>query len=258
VTKPTPEIALTPNEVQEILAHCGPQALLVGGQALALWAAVYEVTPPEVLAAAISSDADFIGNAELARKLGRALKHWDFWRPEFDDATVQTAKLTRTVEGGIKQIDFLGSIAGLDTQAVQRRAATITLASGVDLRVLHPLDVLESRLQNLLLIPAKRHVEGVAQAHLAVKVAYGFLIRLIEEGASTRVILDATERVGKIATNKRLTSVMLDYEVDVLSAVPVERIEQPDFRTKRWPRLTKAVQEQKRKYQHQRARRARP
>jgi len=94
---------------------------LVGGQALALWAAVYDVTPPPVLAGAISSDADFIGNVQLARKLGHALKLWDFWQPAPDDATTQTAKLTRTVANGIKQIDFLDGIAGLDTQAVQRR-----------------------------------------------------------------------------------------------------------------------------------------
>ncbi|MDB6103528.1 MAG: hypothetical protein JWO52_3527 [Gammaproteobacteria bacterium] len=129
MTKSTPEVALTPEEVQEILAHCGPHALLVSGQALALWAAVYDVTPPPVLAGAISSDADFIGNVQLARKLGHALKLWDFWQPAPDDATTQTAKLTRTVANGIKQIDFLDGIAGLDTQAVQRRAATITLAS---------------------------------------------------------------------------------------------------------------------------------
>jgi hypothetical protein len=256
VTEPAHEIALTPDEVQEILAHCGPHALLVGGQALALWATVYEVTPPKVLAAAISSDADFIGNAELARKLGRALKHWDLWKPSFDDTTVQTAKLTRTVEGGIKQIDFLGAIAGLNTEAVQRRAVTITLVSSVELRVLHPLDVLESRLQNLLLIPAKRGVVGIAQAQLAVKIAKGFFNRLIMEGASTRVIFDAVERIGQIATNKRLTSVMLDYEIDVLSAVPVEKIDHAHFRMKRWPQITETVQEQKRKYQQQRTRRA--
>src|ERR1700736_5069235 len=111
----------------------------------------------------------------------------------------QTAKLNRTVEGGIKQIDFLGAIAGLDTAAVQRRAVVITLASGVELRVLHPLDVLESRLQNLLLIPEKRHAEGIAQTHLAVRIANAFLLRRIEEGASTREILDVIERIGQIA-----------------------------------------------------------
>ena len=257
MTKPTPEVALTPEEVREILAHCGPNALLVGGQALALWAAVYDVTPPPVLAAAISSDADFIGNVQLARKLGHALKLWDFWQPAPDDATTQTAKLTRTVADGIKQIDFLDGIAGLDTHAVQRRAATITLASGADLRVLHPLDVLESRLQNLRLIAGKRNAAGIAQAHLAVGIAKSFLLRMIEEAASARATFDAIERIGQIATNKNLTGVMLDYNVDVLAAVPAERIEQPAFLTRRWPQITQAVEEQKRKYQEQRARRSR-
>lgn len=258
MTEPIHESALTPDEVREILAQCGPHALLVGGQALALWAAVYEVAPPKVLAASISSDADFIGNAALAHKLGDALKDWDFWQPTFDDATSQTAKLTRTVEDGIKQIDFLGAIAGLDTAAVQRRAVVITLASGVELRVLHPLDTLESRLQNLLLIPQKRNAAGIAQAHLAVGIANAFVTRRIEEGASLREVLDAIERIGQIATNKRLTGVLLDYAIDILSAVPVEKIDHADFRKKRWPQITQSVAEQRRKYQQQRARRAGP
>jgi hypothetical protein len=257
VTEPLHEVALSPDEVREILAQCGRRALLVGGQALALWTAVYKVTPPKVLAASISSDADFIGDATLARNLGEALNGWDFWQPKFDDATPQTAKLSRTVEGGVKQIDFLGGIAGLDTAAVQRRAVLITLASGVELRVLHPLDVLESRLQNLLLIPEKRHAAGIAQTHLAVRVANAFLARRIKEGASTREVLDAIERIAQIATNKRLTGVMLDYDVDILSAVPFEKVVHAEFRTKRWPQITQAVQERQRKYQQQRVRRAR-
>ena len=224
---------------------------------MALWAAVYEVTPPAVLSAAISSDADFIGSVQFARKLGHALKPGELWQPAPDDATPQTAKLTRTVEEGIKQIDFLDGIAALDTDAVQRRAVILTLASGTDLRVLHPLDVLESRLQNLRLIAGKRNVAGIAQAHLAVGIVRSFLLRLIEDGASIRVIFDAITRVGQIATNKTLTGVMLDYSVDVLSAVPAERIQQPAFRTKRWPQITQAVEEQRRKFQKQRARRPR-
>lgn len=258
MTEPIHEIALTTDEVREILAQCGPHALLVGGQALALWASVYAVTPPKVLAASISSDADFIGNATLARKLGEALKGWDFWKPTLDDATPQTAKLSRTVKGGVKQIDFLGAIAGLDTAAVQRRAVVITLISGVELRVLHPLDVLESRLQNLLLIPEKRHAAGIAQAHLAVRVANAFQARRIAEGASLREVLDAIERIGQIATNKRLTSVLLDYEIDILSAVPIETVDHAAFRMKRWPQITQLVEERQRKYQQQRARRGKP
>ena len=253
--EPRPEIALTPEEVQEILSLCGTRALLVGGQALALWTTIFEVSPPEEIAAAISSDADFIGSADVAQKLGRALKHWDFWKPKFDDATVQTAKLTRTVSEGIKQIDFLGGIAGLGTEAIQRRAVTLTLASGTDLRVLHPLDVLESRLQNLLLIPEKRNAGGIAQARLGIRIANAFLSRLLDESGETRIFFDAVERVAQIAASKRLTSVMLDHNFDILAAVPIERIENSAFQTKRWPRITRTVQEQQQKYQRLRARR---
>jgi hypothetical protein len=114
------------------------------------------------------------------------------------------------------------------------------------------------RLQNLLLIPGKRHAAGIAQAHLAVRVVNAFLTRRIEEGASLREILDAIERVGQIATNKRLTGVLLDYEIDILSAVPFEKVDHADFRMKRWPQITQSVEEGRRKYQQQRARRARP
>lgn len=247
MTEPRPEIALTPAEVEEILSLCGPRALLVGGQALALWTTFFEVVPPDELAASISSDADFIGNAEIARELGRALKQWDFWKPKLDDATIQTAKLTQTVSEGIKQIDFLGGIAGLDTKAVQRRAVTFTLASGIDLRVLHPLDVLESRLQNLLLIPEKRNASGIAQARLAISVTKAFLGRLLEEQGQMRTFFDAVERVAQIATNKQLTGVVLDYHFDILSAIPIERVENSAFQAKRWPKILQTVQEQQRK-----------
>ena len=249
----TPEVALTAAEVQEILSVCGTQALLVGGQALALWAVIYDVTPPRILATSISSDADFIGSAEIARKLASSLRHWKFWRPDLEDVTVQTAKLTRTVPEGIKQIDFLAAIAGLDTETIQRRAVTITLASGTGLRVLHPLDLLESRLQNLLLIPEKRHPGGIAQAQLAIAIAQAFLNRLLDVGSDMRSVLDAIERIGQIAANKALTAVTVDYSLDVLAAVPVARIDQPLFLTKRWPTIVHAVAKQRRLYQRLRA-----
>jgi hypothetical protein len=119
----------------------------------------------------------------------------------------------------------------------------ITLASGVELRVLHPLDVLESHLQNLLLIPQKRHAVGIAQAHVAaVRIVNAFPARRIEQCASVREVLDAIECIGQIATNERLTGVLLDYDVDILSAVAIEKVDHTNFRAKRWPQIARAVQ----------------
>lgn len=87
------DAALTHEEVDKILRYCGPRSLLVGGQALAFWALHYEIEPVGALSAKITSDADFIGTATDARRLGAAM-NWKVWIATLDDATVQTAKVT--------------------------------------------------------------------------------------------------------------------------------------------------------------------
>lgn len=66
------ETPLTPEDVRKILRVCAEEGVLVGGQALAFWADHLEVKPPVDLPV-VTVDADFIGDARLARKLGSAL-----------------------------------------------------------------------------------------------------------------------------------------------------------------------------------------
>ncbi len=248
-TDPLPELALTDEEVDEILRHCAGQALLVGEQALAFWAQYYRIKPHGELAIAVTSDADFVGAAEVARALSEALKPagWRYWQPSPEDATSQTAKLSKRIEGlGIKQIDFLDGIVGLKTHGIQRRAVALELADGPRLRVLHPLDVLESRLKNLAELPSKRNSHGVSQARLAVEVAGCFLDQLVREGPARR-LLDATERLFQIACQKSLQGVFHDYGIDVLGAIPADRIPSEAFRKKRWPQILEHVAKQRRR-----------
>lgn len=256
-TDPLPEIALTDEEIDLVLRHCDGQALLVGGQALAFWTQHYLIKLHGELALSVTSDADFIGTAQHARELSRALQPegWRYWQPLPDEATSQTAKLSKRIEGlGIKQIDFLDRIVGLKTDGIQRRAVALELADGMRLRVLHPLDVLESRLRNLAELPSKRNPHGIAQAHLAIDVATCFLEQLLRE-ASGRRLLDAIERMAQIAGQKSLQAVFHDHGIDVLGAVPAARIPSEAFRTKRWPQILAHVAQQRRAYeQRQRAR----
>jgi len=86
--------------------------------------------------------------------------------------TPQTGKVThRTKSGQVKQVDFLSGVAGLTTKDLARRAIEMEVPDIGHLRVIHPLDVLDSRIQNLHLLPEKRTEAGIAQAHLAVGVA---------------------------------------------------------------------------------------
>lgn len=254
MNNPLPEIALTEEEIDQILRTCNGRALLVGGQALAFWAQHYQVTPPGVLAESVTSDADFVGAATVARDIWKALQAlgWKYWQPSSEDATSQTAKLSKTVEGqGIKQIDFLDAIIGLRTEGIERRAAILTLADGTRLRVLHPLDVLESRLQNLAHLAEKRTSQGIAQANLALEIVRCYLEEALRHD-SPRRLLNAIERLAQTAQQSGLAAVFHDYSLDLLSVVPLDRVPVEEFRTRRWPQLKAAVDEQRRSYAQRR------
>jgi hypothetical protein len=119
------EVALTEEEKNTILSYCGPEPLLVGGQALAFWAVWFKIASPAELGDKVTTDADFVGSSKNARALNKQL-HWTMWTPSLDDSTPQTAKLTKRVDyNGVKQIDFLHSIVGLDTKEIRKRAVAI-------------------------------------------------------------------------------------------------------------------------------------
>jgi hypothetical protein len=252
------EVALTPDEVDEILRQCGHGVLLVGGQALAFWAVRYGVEPVGELSKKITSDADFIGTASEAKALGAALR-WTVWLATMDDAGGQTAKVTKQIPGGgVKQVDYLSGIVGLDTAKIQARAVEALLPSGVTVRILHPLDVLESRLRNLVVLPSKQNAVGIAQAKLAIAVAGKFANAMLDSRVESRTVLSAIERIVTIALDKVLIGVAVDYGLDVLGAVPASRIKSPEFQTARWPRILKKFTELKLKHEQRAAGRGAP
>jgi len=248
------EATLSREDLRSILKVCSTEGVLVGGQALGFWADHFVLRRPTDLVAAVSADADFIADGELARKLARALG-WKPWIPGFDDATFQTGKVTqRLPDGSIKQVDFLAGVAGLATEDVVRRALEMDVPEIGRLRVMHPIDVLDSRIQNLALIPEKRTRAGVSQARLAIDVARAFIGAEIDERGEKKA-LKLLERIAVIAADEGALSVFVQYEIDPLLAVPLE-----DFRTttalhtQRWPQITAAVARKRDRYRRQQTR----
>src|SRR6202453_192607 len=239
------EAPLTPEEVQEILSICSPRGLLVGGQALAFWADHLQVERPVTLVSGVTADADFIGDSVLAKDLAKRLG-WQIWIPALDDSTPQTGKVThRTKNGTVKQVDFLSGVVGLTTKDLARRAIELELPEIGHLRVIHPIDVLDSRIQNLHLLPEKRTDAGIAQARLAVDVARAF-IRLEVATRDERAGLKLLGRAADIPGEHAAVRVFLLYGIDPLKAVPLE-----DFRTTsalhklRWPQIIAEVGEKR-------------
>jgi hypothetical protein len=239
------EAALTPEDVRKILSICSPRGLLVGGQALAFWADHLQVKRPANLVSGVTADADFIGDAALAKDLGKRLG-WETWIPALDDATPQTGKVSHRVRnGGVKQVDFLSGVAGLTTKDLVRRAVEMDVPDTGRVRVIHPIDVLDSRIQNLHLLAEKRTRAGIAQATLAVDVARAFIQQQVAT-RSERTGLKLLERVATIASESAAVRVFLLFGIDPLAAVPLE-----DFRTSsalhkvRWPQIVAEVNEKR-------------
>ena len=244
------EAALTPAEVDRILRICGAEALLVGGQALAAWAVFYDVEPVGVLSGAVTMDADFIGTKDVARALHRQLGHpWKVREGTLDDAGGQVAKVYATVpDEGIKQVDFLSGIVGLDTQKIRGRATELELSDGVVVHVLHPLDVLESRLRNLAVLSSKQNAVGVEQARLSVQVVRAFIEGHMADRGDPRIVRQAVKRVQNLALDTALSHVAFTYDIDVLAAVPVERISYSRFHEEQWPRVLRRLDTKRAKF----------
>lgn len=243
------EASLAPEDVRKILRVCSSRGLLVGGQALAFWADYLDVQPPAELASAVTADADFIGDSALAKELGKRLG-WQTWIPALDEATPQTGKVTHRLEDGtVKQVDFLSGVAGLTTKDLVRRAVLVAVPQIGRLRVIHPVDVLDSRVQNLHLLPEKRNEAGVAQARLAVDVVRAFIRHQIR-AVGERACLKSLERVAEIAGDMAAVRVYQLYGVDPLDAIPLD-----DFRTTsalhkvRWPQIIADVAKKRRALQ---------
>lgn len=233
------EAELTSEEVERILKVCGPRALLVGGQALAAWAVYYGIQPAGELSRVVTMDADFIGSIETAQKLQRSLgQPWKLRKATLDDVGPQVAKVYATLpQQGIKQVDFLSGIVGLDTEAILKRAGQLTLNDGSTVQILHPLDVLESRLRNLDVLASKRNAIGVAQARLAVSVVRAFIEDYMNEAGDPRTVRQSVKRVEKLALDSRLSRVAFTYDIDILAAIPVDRIAYSRFPEEQWPRI---------------------
>lgn len=248
------EAVLSLEDLRSILQVCSTSGVLVGGQALAFWSDHFDVQRPANLEPAVSADADFIADAELARKLAEILG-WTPWIPGFDDATFQTGKVTKKLEdGSVKQVAFLESVAGLATQDVVRRAIEMDVPEVGRLRIMHPLDVLDSRIQNLDMIPSKRTRAGVSQAELAVDVARRFLsLEIAERGE--RKALRLLERIGSMASYDGSVRIFLKYGIDPLNAVPVEEFKMTTaLHKKRWPQILRSISRKREKLRQLQAR----
>lgn len=196
--EPEPAVPDSPEEIpQDLLVQIliGAESLdsiVVGGQALNMWGEhFFHKAQGELRAYAPfqSKDIDFFGDATVAAELARILEA-DLMIPSRDDVvTPNSAAIRVGLRGKHYIIDFLHSVAGLDTEVMRKRAQILKEPLAVrggtrrdtEVRLLHPVDVLISRIAGVTLLK-RRDTGALRQLAAAPIVLREFIRELLEIG----------------------------------------------------------------------------
>jgi hypothetical protein len=240
-------VAIQQRLLAHILSLAGQRMVLVGGQALAFWAAYYAVPMPT---SAVTKDADFLGVAEDVRRIARGLGGQAHY-PHEKALTALAGQVTKALPGrDYVNIDVLHRLHGeVSAQAARARAVKVEADAGQFL-VLHPLDVLQGRLENLYSLREKQDEHGAAQLALAIEMTRAFLAdeaaRAEPEGARRRnaLLLKHLKRIAAMARSDAGRKVARRFGLHVADGIaPAVVVGMPTFLAKELPLLRPLMSE---------------
>lgn len=171
--------------------------ILVGGQALVVWAEVYRQTISQHgnTGPVTSRDLDFFGFKEAASALADNLDA-KLLLPGFDDHSPSTALVEITFEHQEMTIDFLGSILGVSDRELKDGGLIVSLdyqdgheRKSLEITLLHPQLCLQSRVANILHPGLGRRSDmSFRQLQVAVYVLRAFLLEKIAQEDTRREV----------------------------------------------------------------------
>lgn len=199
-------------------------SVLVGGMAVNLWANAYGI---ESRIPHLTGDIDFFGDRlaieESAEKLRAAGEHVTEYLATLDDATSNSGKLSVAAKAPDVEpagIDFMARIDGLSTDDIVSKAIPVQLGEATVL-VMHPILLLENKINNLALYPNKRNSAGVEQARLAIEIARRFLENHARN-EDRRATLLLVERVARAAGREAACFAAKAFQLPMLDVLPDE------------------------------------
>jgi hypothetical protein len=239
---------LTPEDLRDIflkLQAVNLDAIVVGGQAVNLWAVKYSQRCPQLLDLLpfASEDLDFYGGkveAIICRDAlqGKANLNTDF------DATPNSGVVLVNRQDRVLRIDFLASVYGLNDSEITGTAvmfAGTDKLAGINIKVLNPVLCLEGKLKCLLRLPqgGRQDLKHVKMSIMCVKE---FLadICLAQE---PRTGLKLVERVFSNSLREDGLNAWYRHSIEVELAIPLEAISQLTdekwlgFKTQRLPQI---------------------
>lgn len=234
-----------PELLERILELAGIDMILVGGQALAFWAAYYHAPAPAI---AITKDVDLLGTKADVERLARGLDAKAVF-PHRIATTILAGRVLKDLPGGgYVNIDVMFRVYGsLAAEAIAGRAVLAENPAG-RFRVMHPIDVLQGRLENVYGLAEKQDEHGVAQLRLAIDIARAFVCDIASrettdaDDLARPVVLRHLARLETLSLSDAGRKVAKRFGVHVADAIdprPVGGIK--SFVSKKLPQLLKLM-----------------
>ncbi len=232
--------------VKRLLGAADQNEVLVGGQALSVWIVKYGLQLPADLPV-ITRDTDFLTQSAVAtasvEKFARAINGKASFPRRLDlTALVGQVELAVSDESYVN-VDVIFQIVGLDPAKVLARAVRVELSGSTTFLLMHPFDLLKSRLANLHELREKQNAKGAAQLRLAIDVARAYLQEqaarypAAETGAGRSPIQTLVSEIEKMAIDDAGRKVAKRWGVHVADAIDPSLIPAGAFWTRKWPTL---------------------
>ena len=230
---PVDEAPIGRATMTRIIENVPAEMVLVGGQALALWMNRYGIGPKERAGESfntkVTTDADFLGSQEHASRLARALAA-RIIVPDSRALTALVAQIRVKAASGLEHnIDVLHQLydaGGLKasvelTKRAISRAALAETESGKRIRILHPLDVLASRINNAEGLTHSKGEHVLTQARWGIKVTRVAVERVVSAGDQSTERPGAMAReIERLASSRAGRNVYRMYGIETAEAIP--------------------------------------
>jgi hypothetical protein len=204
------------------------KGIIVGGYALEFYANRYGVGIDTEHPTA-TRDLDMLGSSQDAQRLQELLS-FTFDSKILvdinDHGSPNTAVISIHIDGEEEPliIDYLAFMEGLKSKEVKARAIEFELPSSsgketCKIVVMHPLDVLVSRVVNIVRLPSKQHSRALAQVDLAIDMIRAWFSKL-EAAKQETMVQEAVKEIVKFAQSKDGKSALSKYGKNVMEAIP--------------------------------------
>ena len=234
------------------LEEAGWDAILVGGQAVNIWACHYEYDQPQWVALRpyTSRDLDYHGGLAEARLAMRVLGATGQLNTGADPSPNAGVLKIALADGRELIIDVLTGVYGVSAAEVERTAVawsgTGELA-GMSMRVIHPLLLTEGKSATLRGLPQAER-QDAKHLRLLTLVLHQWLL---EQLAQPRVVFRAVERLSACAASPDGLHAF-GQGIDLLEAIPVAEMRSASGFTKffdqRFDQLLEKIDQKRERY----------